>query len=98
MPRKDYKAKLESDSRAAAVKSQAGRDVSADYPKKGNLKRRKACERNLRLYLETYHKPAFYLGWSRDHLSVIDRLQECCLHGGLFSLAMPRGAGKTALT
>ena len=59
--------------------------------------RREACRFSLRLFCETYRPRAFSLGWSRDHLVAIERMQETILSGGLFSLAMPRGSGKTTL-
>lgn len=67
-------------------------------PQVVNWKRRKACERNLKLFCETYFPDAFYLGWSPDHLRVIAKIEKAVLTGGLLAIAMPRGSGKTTLT
>lgn len=59
--------------------------------------RRERSRESLRDFCETYRPAAFYLGWSDDHLRVIERIETTCLAGGLFGLAMPRGSGKTTL-
>lgn len=59
--------------------------------------RRASCERDFRQFCEIYRPMAFSLGWSRDHIIAIERMQETVLQGGLFALAMPRGSGKTTL-
>src|SRR5690606_34975072 len=56
-----------------------------------------ACERDLRLFCETFLAPTFRLRWSADHLRVIETLERVVLDGGQFALAMPRGNGKTSL-
>lgn len=78
-------------------RNRQSRDIASGYPKPGDLERRKACERNLKLFLETYFPRAFCLAWSNDHLEAIARLQTAILEGGLFAFAMPRGSGKTSL-
>lgn len=59
--------------------------------------RRQRCQESLRLFCETYRPSAFFMGWSRDHLRVIERIEATARDGGLFALAMPRGSGKTTL-
>lgn len=59
--------------------------------------RREACERDLQLALETYFPEVFALGWSSQHIQVIDALSQALSVGGLFALGMPRGSGKTSL-
>ena len=49
----------------------------------------------MRKFCETYFPDIFYLGWSKDHFEVIERLETAIREGGLFALAMPRGTGKT---
>ncbi|MEX0585112.1 MAG: terminase gpA endonuclease subunit, partial [Pirellulales bacterium] len=51
----------------------------------------------MQLTLETYHRPAFPLEWSDDHLRVLAKAQLVVLIGALFAIAMPRGAGKTTI-
>lgn len=78
--------------------SAKGRDIGA-IPEVFDSDRRKKCEFDLRLFLETYFKDGgkFYLGWSPDHLKIIAKLEEAILQGSLFALAMPRGSGKTTI-
>jgi hypothetical protein len=59
--------------------------------------RRAECEQDLQLALETYFPDVFALGWSHQHIAVIDALQTTLRDGGLFALGMPRGSGKTSL-
>lgn len=79
-----------------AGQSRAGRDIG-DIPPVANPERRAACERDFRAFCESYFAPSFSLAWSKDHLTVIARIEQAVLHGGLFALAMPRGSGKTTL-
>ena len=78
-------------------KSAAGRDIG-DIPPVANTKRRNKCVKSLRLFLETYFPDTFGLEWSEDHLAMIQRIETCVIHGGLFCSAMPRGSGKTSVT
>ena len=76
--------------------SAGGRDI--DPPHNDiNWDRRNACERDLRLYLETYHKKDFGLGWSPDHLILIDAMQQAILQYLQQLIAYPRGSGKTSI-
>ena len=76
-----------------ADQSQSGRDIGT-LPEVVNPQRKAMCERNFRLFCESYFSDTFSLEWSPDHLKVIDRIETAVLAGGLFALAMPRGAGK----
>ncbi len=83
--------------------AQRMRDMRSDgadigpIPDVADSDRRASCELDLKLFCETYREQAFCLGWSDDHLRVIDRMQQTALRGGLFALAMPRGTGKTTI-
>ena len=77
--------------------SRSGRDIG-DLPAVVNPKRKAACRRSLKKFLETYRADTFKLKWSKDHLDVISKLERCILSGGLFAVAMPRGSGKTSIT
>ena len=92
----DYEAKKEQARKRSADESREGRDV-APLPKVKNAKRKKRCERDLRLFAEQYFPELFPLAWSEDHLKVISKIETAVLHGGLFAMAMPRGSGKTTL-
>lgn len=77
-------------------RSEAGREIGP-LPKVKNARRKKKCEKSLKLFCEIYFKARFWLGWSADHLKAIAKLEASILKGGLFALAMPRGSGKTTL-
>jgi hypothetical protein len=95
--RANLKAKVERHIMAQRAIGLGARDIATIDFSKINWERRKACERNLRLYCETYMKPVFRLGWADDHLKCIHKLEAVYLDGGKFALAMPRGQGKTSL-
>lgn len=77
--------------------SRSGRDI-APLPPVGNPERRAACERNARLFLETYFGAKFYHPWSKAHITIISKGEQACLYGGLFWMAAPRGSGKSVIT
>lgn len=81
--------------RQAAI-SAAGREVPP-LPPPQDPDRRDNCKHNLALFLLTYFPKAFRLKWSKDHTTVIAKIQQAVLSGGLFALAMPRGSGKTTI-
>jgi hypothetical protein len=92
----DYDKRKERARRQQAEQSQQGRDIGP-IPKVVNPERRKSCEFDLRLYLDTYHKPKFPLPWSSDHLAAIEKIQDVILNGGYYAYAMARGSGKTTI-
>jgi hypothetical protein len=94
---KDYNERKDQVADILREKSTKGRDIGAPPPV-ANPERREACRLSLRLFCETYCSAVFYLGWSDDHLRVIEIIENAVLHGGLFAVAMPRGSGKTALS
>jgi hypothetical protein len=66
-------------------------DVPADWP------RREATRLSLRAFCETYLPATFPLAWGPAHLRAIARMESVVLAGGQYSVAMPRGSGKTSL-
>lgn len=76
--------------------SVSGRDIGP-LPDVVDPSRKAECSRSLRLFCEEYLSAAFNLGWSPDHLRVIERIERTSLEGGLYALAMPRGSGKTTI-
>ncbi len=76
--------------------SLSGRNIG-DLPEVIQPERKVSCERNFRLFCETYFPLTFHLPWSDDHLKVIAKIEQAVLEGGLFAMAMPRGSGKTSL-
>ena len=91
-----YEKHRETMRKRAAEQSYGGRDI-APLPKVRSGRRKGACKKNFRKFCETYFEGTFHLGWSDDHLHIIERIETAVLKGGLFSLAMPRGSGKTSL-
>jgi len=81
-------------SRAA---SKAGRDIG-ELPAAADSNRRVEALADLLVFCRTYFPHRFPLPFSPDHLKVVRKLQEAILTGGLFSIAMPRGSGKTTIT
>ena len=92
----DYNRKKEDAARKSREESRQGRDIGS-IPPVENQQRRDACEHSLRLFCETYHPNTFYLGWSEDHLKVIENIENVVFHGGNLAMAMPRGSGKSTL-
>ena len=74
----------------------AARDVGP-LPKIKKPRRRSAAKKSLLQFCQRYYKPAFFLPWAADHLTVIDQIEKSITAGGLFAFAMPRGSGKTTL-
>lgn len=70
----------------------------APMPVCQNPERRAACEHDLQLFLETYFPAAFPSRWSDDHIEVVKKIEIAIRDGCFFSIAMPRGSGKTTIT
>jgi len=77
-------------------RSVSGRDIGL-CPEVKDPVRWAACERDFKLFCETYFPETFNLEWSGDQLKVIAKIEKAVLEGGLFAMAMPRGSGKTSL-
>ncbi len=78
-----------------AALSLAGRDIG-DLPQVVNPPRRARAGKDFCFFCESYFPYTFHLAWSADHLKVIGKIEKAVIHGGLFAMAMPRGAGKTS--
>jgi hypothetical protein len=89
----DHKERMREDQRR---KTKAGQDIGQP-PSVEDPQRRAECWDSFRRFCECYFPERFTLAWSPDHLTVIARIEDAILHGGLFALAMPRGTGKTTL-
>ncbi len=74
----------------------AGRDIG-ELPEVQNPVRKAQARQDFRFFCECYFPLTFHLPWSPDHLKVIARIEQAVLRGGLFSMAMPRGSGKTTI-
>jgi len=91
-----YERRKERSRSQQAEQSKSGRDI-APLPPVKDPARKAACRDSFRLFCESYYPGTFTLGWSPDHLRVIQRIETAIRDGGLFALAMPRGSGKTTL-
>jgi hypothetical protein len=91
-----YERKKDAARQRSVEDSLSGRDIYP-IPEVVNPARKSACERDFRLFCETYHPQTFFLAWSDDHLKVLEQVQTSVLDGGLFATAMPRGSGKTSI-
>lgn len=74
----------------------AGRDIG-ELPAVENPDRKERARREFRFFCEAYFPLTFHLNWSPDHLKVMAKIEEAVVKGGLFSLAMARGSGKSSL-
>lgn len=92
----EYERRKERERARQAEASKKGRDIGP-IPEIINLKRREACRFDLKLFCETYNPIAFKLGWSEDHLTILRKIEQAILYGGMFAFAMPRGFGKSTL-
>ena len=79
-----------------AEKARAGRDIG-DIPAVVNPTRKAKALKSFKYFCQVYFPDVFYLPFSADHETVIEKIEQAVLHGGLFALAMPRGSGKTCL-
>ena len=96
-PKSYERHRLEMAARSRA-KSRAGREIGPIPPIHPDfVELRESCRTSLRLFCETFFPAKFYLGWSADHLRVIEHFEQAVLRGGKFALAMPRSSGKTTL-
>jgi hypothetical protein len=74
------------------------RDIAAEFePKTIDWNVRHACKWSLENFCLTYMPDVFFTPFSEDHRVVIRKLETTVLTGGTFTVAMPRGHGKTAL-
>ncbi len=79
-----------------AAAAMAGRDIG-QLPEVADPDRKARAAGEFRYFCESYFPRTFHLEWSEDHLKVISRIEQAVLRGGLFSMAMPRGSGKTTI-
>src|SRR5579864_528898 len=90
----EYDAYREQQAAISRQRSQKGRDIGP-IRDIANIERRESCRKSLRKFMETYNPEAFYLGWSKNQLREIARMEECIWAGALYAMADPRGDGKT---
>jgi hypothetical protein len=96
-PEGDPYGKLKERARARNVAiALAGRDIG-ELPPVADPDRKARASRDFRFFCESYFPLTFHLNWSDDHLKVINRIEQAVMSGGLFSMAMPRGSGKTTI-
>ncbi|MGQ9636010.1 MAG: terminase gpA endonuclease subunit [Bryobacteraceae bacterium] len=74
----------------------AGRDIG-QLPAVVHSERKEQASGDFRFFCEQYFPMTFHLPWSPDHLKVMAKIEQAVLRGGLFAMAMPRGAGKSSI-
>lgn len=79
--------------RANAVAA-AGRDIGP-LPKVKNPARKRAAGKSLSKFGATYFKEAVSVKLSQAHVRMIERIESAVLRGELYSMALPRGSGKS---
>lgn len=91
-----YERQKERSRRYQAEGSARERDIGT-IPKPKNARRRKKCERKLKLFCETYFPDACRNPWSKAHLESLKLFQMAVLEEELFAIGLPRGFGKSTL-
>jgi hypothetical protein len=91
-----YERRKDRERQRQADDSRSGRDIG-EIPAVTDPALRDRVSKSLRDFCETCFPRKFYLGWSDDHLEVISRIESCVVDGMLYTLAMPRGSGKTTI-
>ncbi len=76
--------------------SQTGRDIGT-IPAVIDPARRARCRESFHDFCREYFAGMFKWKMSPDHLRVIAKLERAARFGGLFSIAMPRGSGKSTI-
>ena len=80
----------------SALRSLVGREISP-LPPVVDPARRRACSKDLRLFLLTYFPAKFKKPFGRPHLELIKNIERVVLNGGKQAVALPRGTGKTTI-
>lgn len=62
-----------------------------------NWKRRNACKNNFKKFCKSYLPRVFKLPWAKFHERIIEKVESTFLQGGMYSIALPRGSGKTSI-
>ena len=83
--------------RLVAASRELARIVKHTDPTVAEKKKRTALERNLSSWLRHHGGEAFDCKWSKDHRTALAKIKKAISKGGMFSLAMPRGHGKTTI-
>ncbi len=91
-----YQARKDRERDRQAEQSRAGRDIGP-IPEVKNKKLRAEVTKSFKRFCEVVFKERCYLGWSPDHLEVLERIQNSIDRGMVYALAMPRGSGKSVL-
>jgi hypothetical protein len=81
----------------AEHRARQGSNTVPEFASCLNPERRDSCEKDFKLFCLTYKPIEFALPFSHDHLDVIEKLERVILESELYSIAMPRGSGKTTL-
>ncbi len=73
------------------------RDIAGNWHEAKDINRKESCRKDFQNFCQIYFPEQFTLKFSPDHIRVIKKIERAVLDGGLFAMAMPRGAGKTTI-
>lgn len=76
--------------------SKSGRDMG-EVPPPRHPRAKEKARFNLAFFLKAWFPKTFRLPWSKDHLLYIKRIEKVVLRGGMLSVGMMRGGGKTVI-
>ena len=94
--RNGYAGRRDREGEAVRASSRDGREIGP-LPKVYSWSRRNRGGRSLLDFLKAYFPETFPLPWSGDHREAVAAVERVVREGGLFTLAMPRGSGKTSI-
>lgn len=91
-----YEKKLDANLNRNKARHREATDIGD--PDESTIDKRRKLEgsTSLQRFFEIYFPEVFFLGWSPDHLKVIEKLERAVINGELSAIAMPRGSGKTS--
>lgn len=96
--RAQYQRAKEDARRRQMEKSIAGRDIKEKIIPVADSVRRETALGDLLVFLTTYFPMTFTRPFSKDHLTIIAKLQHAIRHGGKYACCMPRSGGKTQIS
>ena len=91
---------LDENKKLAALHRHRERKSGIEIPSAKHKSLKSKCKNDLLRFIDSFLKAdgIFDLPFSPAHIEVVKTLQKTILNGGQFSLAMPRGTGKSSIT
>lgn len=95
--RSSYQRKIDANAERNRRRSNEANNIGQPDLSTINHSRKTLALSDLKTFYETYFSSVFHLGWSQDHLKVIEKIESAVIRGELSAISMPRGSGKTSL-